>query len=184
MFVSDWQKTVRYQTSQNNVEVDRAQRVGSHPLGSYYFCFASLNGSRLKRVAHTHKRNTYTRWPRSALFLSLTFSIRFSLFPPPPAVNSTLIIRPSRVEWCSLSACWSPVRLVNSRNAQPLDLFEVLPVDEDFGVSRRIWGGGSKVHGWILQHVVKNVRTYHRQKNVLLLRRLMWYTWDCLINHT
>jgi hypothetical protein len=55
-----------------------------------------------------------------------------------------LIIRPSSIEWCCLSACWSEALLGNSRKAQPFDLVVVLPVADALGVSRRTSGGGSR----------------------------------------
>jgi len=82
--------------------------------------------------------------PSSSLFRSLTLLNRLSLFPPPPAVSSTFILRPSISDWCNLSACWSALRWLNSRKAQPFDLAVGLPVVDGFGVRRRIVGGGSQ----------------------------------------
>lgn len=89
-----------------------------------------------------------TRCSARSLFRALTFSIRASLFPPPPAVSSTLIRRPSSSDWCKRSAACSAGRVVNSRNAQPLDLdllTAVAPGRVTLGVSRRTVGGGSGV---------------------------------------
>ena len=70
---------------------------------------------------------------------------RRSLFPPPPAVSSTLICRPSSSDWCKRSAACSAGRVENSRNAQPLDLdldllATVAPARVALGVSRRTVG--------------------------------------------
>jgi hypothetical protein len=40
-----------------------------------------------------------TLCPSSSLFRSLTLLNRVSLFPPPPAVSSTFILRPSISDW-------------------------------------------------------------------------------------
>jgi hypothetical protein len=85
------------------------------------------------------------------LFRALTFANRASLFPPPPAVSSTLIRRPSSSDWCKRSAACSECRAENSRNAQPLDLdldsavaAAATPAARvTLGVSRRTVGGGS-----------------------------------------
>jgi len=74
-----------------------------------------------------------------ALFRSLTLVILVSLFPPPPAVSSTFIFRPSSSEWCSFSPCCNAFGWLNSRKAQPFD-FDVAAF---LGVSRRTCGGGS-----------------------------------------
>jgi len=92
------------------------------------------------------KKNGRTRCAARFLFRTLTFANRASLFPPPPAVSSTLIRRPSSSDWCKRSAACSPCRDENSRNAQPLDLdlaAAVTPVRVTLGVSRRTVGGGS-----------------------------------------
>lgn len=104
---------------------------------------------------HTHypefvKR--HTRCSSRALFLSRTFANRDSPFPPPPAVSSTLIIRPSSVDWWSFKPCWSAFRCENSKKAQPFDFAffpgPVCPLD--LGVRRRIVGGGSRVRALVL----------------------------------
>lgn len=79
----------------------------------------------------------------SVLFLALRVSRRFSPLPPPPLVNSTLIVLPSRAEWCNVKACCRLFDEGNSRNAQPFDLetgmFGRLALG--LGVSRRTEGG-------------------------------------------
>jgi len=99
------------------------------------------------------KEDGRTRCAPRCLFRSLTFANRASLFPPPPAVSSTLIRRPSSSDWCKRSATCSACRVENSRNAQPLDLdldlaaaAAVTPTPAarvTLGVSRRTVGGGS-----------------------------------------
>ena len=95
------------------------------------------------------EKNGRTRCAPSCLFRSLTFVNRTSLFPPPPAVSSTLIRRPSSSDWCKRSAACSACRVENSRNAQPLDLDLAAAVTPTpaarvtLGVSRRTVGGGS-----------------------------------------
>ena len=87
---------------------------------------------------------TLTLCPCNSLFRSLTLLNRLSLFPPPPAVSSTFILRPSISDWCSLSACWRALRWLNSKKAQPFDLAVGLPGADGLGVRRRIVGGGSE----------------------------------------
>ena len=84
-----------------------------------------------------------TRCVASSLFRVLSFASRASLFPPPPAVSSTLIRLPSSSDWCKRSAVCNAGRAENSRNAQPLDLATVAPARVTLGVSRRTVGGGS-----------------------------------------
>jgi hypothetical protein len=79
-------------------------------------------------------------------FFTFNFFIRLTLFPPPPADNSTLIFRPSSTEWCRRSPDCSPAALLNSKNAHPLDLSLVAVADEFCTrlVSCRTVGGGSR----------------------------------------
>jgi hypothetical protein len=86
-----------------------------------------------------------TRCAASCLFRALTFASLASPLPPPPAVSSTLIRRPSSSDWCKRSAACNGGRAENSRNAQPLDLATVAPARVTFGVSRRTVGGGSEL---------------------------------------
>jgi hypothetical protein len=96
-------------------------------------------------------KNGRTRCAPRCLFRSLTLANRASLFPPPPAVSSTLIRRPSSSDWCKRSATCSACQVENSRNAQPLDLDLAAAVTPTpaarvtLGVSRRIVGGGSRL---------------------------------------
>jgi len=103
-----------------------------------------ISGCERKRGEIRERR---TRCVVRSLFRALTFASRASPFPPPPAVSSTLIRRPSSSDWCRRSAVCSAGRVENSRNAQPLDLVAGAPARVSLGVSRRTVGGGSVVGG-------------------------------------
>lgn len=77
-------------------------------------------------------------------FRFFTFSNLVSLFPPPPAVSSTLILRPSMSVWCSFKPCCSAFLCENSTNAKPFDFAVGLGLfGFGFGVINRTLGGGS-----------------------------------------
>lgn len=64
---------------------------------------------------------------------------RASELPPPPAVSSTLILRPEMEDWCNRRAVWSALVVVNSIKAQPFDAGGLSP-EVAFGVRRRTVG--------------------------------------------
>jgi hypothetical protein len=106
-------------------------------------CEATVYLSGCNRQGSEEKRRT--RCVVRVLFRALTFASRASPFPPPPAVSSTLIRRPSSSDWCMRSAACSADRIENSRNAQPFDLVTVAPGRVSLGASKRTVGGGSIV---------------------------------------